>query len=347
MSRPPSQISSKAINEACDRDGVSRGDIAAATLGLAGVRRADLKRSVRESFIKRIGIRNVEVVTDAEIALFATTLGKPGLVVIAGTGSVCLGKNEKGEMAISGGWGPLAGDEGGGVGIAQQALHTIAKASDGRGVPTMLSQRASEYFRASGPENLIVAIYSPQVDNSRIAGFARLVVETAQEGDEIAIEILKDAGYELGLAACAVIEKLNSPITKSRSAVSAASSTPANCSPNPMLEKVRKCAPKALPHRTRDAPRPRRRPYGFQSSLQRTSTLVAFRIWDLVFWIGPTERIADPGLQDSNQPGVANPKSKSQIPNPKSCAVCILLQLIPDSICVSIRNVSRRVSARR
>ena len=198
----------KAINQACDRDGVSRGDITAATLGLAGVRRADLKQSVRESFRKRSGIRKVEVVTDAEIALYATTQGKPGLVVIAGTGSVCLGKNEKGEMAIAGGWGPLAGDEGGGVGIAQQALHTIAKASDGRGVPTMLSQRASEYFRASGPENLIVAIYSPQVDNSRIAGFARLVVETAQDGDEIAIEILRDAGFELGLAACAVIEKL-------------------------------------------------------------------------------------------------------------------------------------------
>ena len=45
------------------------------------------------------------VVTDAEIALYATTLGKSGLVVIAGTGSVCLGKNDDGRSAISGGWG--------------------------------------------------------------------------------------------------------------------------------------------------------------------------------------------------------------------------------------------------
>ena len=236
----------KAINEACDRDGVSRGDIAGATLGLAGVRRADLKRSVRESFIKRLGIRKVEVVTDAEIALYATTQGKPGLVVIAGTGSVCLGKNENGEMAISGGWGPLAGDEGGGVGIAQQALHTIAKASDGRGVPTMLSQRASEYFRASGPENLIVAIYSPQVDNSRIAGFARLVVETAQEGDQIAIEILNNAGYELGLAACAVIEKLK--LENRRVPIGCVGSVfnAGELLTRPMLEKVRLCATKAF-----------------------------------------------------------------------------------------------------
>jgi len=198
----------QAINEACDRNALSRGDIAASTLGLAGVRRADIKQSVRDSFVRRIGIRKTEVVTDAEIALYGTTLGEPGLVVIAGTGSICLGKNEKGELAISGGWGPLAGDEGGGVGIAQQALHMVAKASDGRGVKTALSEKAAEYFRASGPENLIVAIYSPQIDNSRIAGFARLVVETALEGDKTAVAIMQDAGSELGLAATAVIQKL-------------------------------------------------------------------------------------------------------------------------------------------
>src|SRR5829696_5585776 len=236
----------QAINEACDRNALSRGDIAAATLGLAGVRRADIKQSVRDSFVRRMGIRKTEVVTDAEIALYGTTLGEPGLVVIAGTGSVCLGKNEKGEMAISGGWGPLAGDEGGGVGIAQQALHTIAKASDGRGVPTKLSQRASEYFRASGPENLIVAIYSPQVDNTRIAGFARLVVETAQDGDEIAIGILRDAGFELGLAACAVIDKLK--LSERKVPIGCVGSI-FHAGPlltGPMLEKVRDCAPKAF-----------------------------------------------------------------------------------------------------
>jgi N-acetylglucosamine kinase-like BadF-type ATPase len=198
----------KAINEACDTAEISRGDIVAATLGLAGVRRADLRQRIRDSFMQRLRVPRAEVVTDAEIALYATTLGKSGLVVIAGTGSVCLGKNDKGKTAIAGGWGPLAGDEGGGVGIAREALQAVAKASDGRGIPTVLSKRASEYFRASGPENLIVAIYSPQVDNSRIAGFARHVVESAQAGDAVATDILREAGFELGLAACSVIERL-------------------------------------------------------------------------------------------------------------------------------------------
>ena len=235
----------KAINEACDNAGISRGDIAAATLGLAGVRRADLKQRVRESFINRLRIQKVEVVTDAEIALYGTTLGKPGLVVIAGTGSICLGKNASGELAISGGWGPLAGDEGGGVGIAQKALHTIAKASDGRGIATLLTERASDYFRASGPENLIVAIYSPLVDNQRIAGFARLVVETAQEGDKIAIEILEDAGYELGLAACAVIKKLKLSRTKVPVGCVGSIFNAGELLTAAMLKIIHECAPKA------------------------------------------------------------------------------------------------------
>ncbi len=236
----------KALNDACDDARISKLDIAAATLGLAGVRRADLRKRVRERFIQSVGIRNTTVITDAEIALYASTLGKPGLVVIAGTGSICLGKNDKGKIAISGGWGPLAGDEGGGVGIAQAALHSVAKASDGRGVATALSQRASEYFRASGPENLIVAIYSPQVDNTRIAGFAKFVVEAAQEGDAVAGNIMQEAGSELGLAACAVIEKLGLAQAKVPIGCVGSVFKAGTLLTKPMLETIRTVAPKAF-----------------------------------------------------------------------------------------------------
>jgi N-acetylglucosamine kinase-like BadF-type ATPase len=229
-----------------DDAGVMRVDIAAATLGLAGVRRADIKQSIKASFTDQIRIRKTTVITDAEIALFATTLGKPGIVVIAGTGSVCLGKNEKGKMAIAGGWGPLAGDEGGGVGIAQTALHAVAKASDGRGIATVLSDRASEYFRASGPENLIVAIYSPQVDNTRIAGFAKFVVDAAHEGDAVATTILQEAGSELGLAACAVIDQLGLRRHKVPIGCVGSVFNAGEILTNPMIETVHTIAPKAF-----------------------------------------------------------------------------------------------------
>lgn len=230
---------------ACDAANKSRGDIVSATCGLAGVRRLDLRQRIRERLAEKLEIKLVEVVTDAEIALFGTTLGKAGVVLIAGTGSICYGKNEAGETAIAGGWGPLAGDEGGGASIARRGLQAIAKASDGRGQSTKLSQAGVKYFRTSTPENLLVAIYSPQMDNAKIAGFARFVVETAQDGDPVALEILKEAGLELGLAVNAVVGKLQLknkkiPIGQVGSIFGAG-----NLITDSLLETVHRFAPKA------------------------------------------------------------------------------------------------------
>lgn len=197
-----------AVDKACDEAGLNPGDIVGIECGLAGVRRADLRQLLRRLVSQRFSIKTVEVITDAEIALFAATCGEQGLCVIAGTGSVCIGQNSEGKKAIAGGWGPLAGDEGGGAGIARRALQAVAKASDGRGQLTRLSDLAVDYFRAGRLEDLSVAIYAPQIDNARIAGFARLVIETAQAGDRVAISVLDEAGRELGLAAKAVIKEL-------------------------------------------------------------------------------------------------------------------------------------------
>ena len=113
---------SEAINIACDKSNRNITDIVSAALGLAGVRREDFRLRIRERIARHLRINLVEVVTDADIALYGATKDKDGLVVIAGTGSICLGKNERGEKAFAGGWGPLAGDEGGGAGIARLAL---------------------------------------------------------------------------------------------------------------------------------------------------------------------------------------------------------------------------------
>lgn len=197
-----------ATNAACDAGNKSQVDIVSATLGLAGVRREDLRQRIKDSFIRKMHIRSVNVITDADIALYGATLGKAGLVVIAGTGSVCIGQDAAGNKTVAGGWGPLAGDEGGGAGIARRALQAIAKASDGRGQPTQLSEIALDYFRAAQMDDLSVAIYAPQIDNAKIAGFARFVIEAAKTGDEVAARVIAEAGHELALAAIAVIRRL-------------------------------------------------------------------------------------------------------------------------------------------
>lgn len=236
----------KATTAACDQADRSRGDIVSAYLGLAGVRRRDLRERVREGITRQMRLKNIEVVTDAEIALYGATLGKTGLVVIAGTGSVCIGQDEKGDRQIAGGWGPLAGDEGGGAGIARRALQSIAKASDGRGMPTILTEAAIDYFRAASPEDLVVAIYAPQVDNAKIAGFAKLVVEAAQEGDSVAKGVIAEAGRELGIAANAVIENLKLQKQEFRIGYVGGVFKAGELITKPFMDTVRQTAPKAI-----------------------------------------------------------------------------------------------------
>ncbi len=197
----------EAIDKACAAGGRQRGEIVAAEIGLAGVRRGDLRVRVREA-LTGLGLRSLEVVTDADIALFGATEGGAGVVVIAGTGSICCGSNARGKHFCAGGWGPLVGDEGSGSWIARRALQAVAQASDGRGRTTQLTQTALAYFKAATLDELALNIYAPNMTNDRIAGLCRHVIETAQAGDEVAREIVVAAGRELGTAAAAVIRHL-------------------------------------------------------------------------------------------------------------------------------------------
>jgi len=199
----------EAVDRACASADVLRTDIASAEVGLAGVRRADLKERMADALQRALGISSLEVVTDADIALYGATGGKPGLVLIAGTGSICCGKNARRRHVCVGGWGPLAGDEGSGSWIARRALQAVAQATDGRGAATNLDEAACQYFNVATPDDLSLAIYAPSMTNERIAGFARHVIEAAAAGrDAVADGIVTDAGRELAVAACTVIRKL-------------------------------------------------------------------------------------------------------------------------------------------
>jgi len=198
----------EAIDNACASAKVRRSDLDAAEVGLAGARRRELRERMRET-LASLGLRDLEVVTDADIALHGATDGAPGLVVIAGTGSICCGINARGKKFCAGGWGPLAGDEGAGAWISRKALRAVAHASDGRGPETLLTEFACNYFHVSTADDLITAIYAPTITNERIAGFGKDVVEAAKRKDPIAEEIIREGGKELGRAAVAVIKSLH------------------------------------------------------------------------------------------------------------------------------------------
>ncbi len=235
----------EAVDRACEAAEVRRSDLVAAEVGLAGARRVELRERMHEA-LSNLEIDDIEVVGDADIALYGATDGEPGVVVIAGTGSISCGINEAGKEACAGGWGPMVGDEGGGSWIARSALRAIAKAADGRGPTTSLSSRACAYFHVTTAEDLSTAIYAPSITNERLAGFGRFVVEAAKAGDPVGLAIITEAGRELGIAAVAVIRNLKLDRQRFQVAfVGRIFSAAGELVLEPMREEINKVAPKA------------------------------------------------------------------------------------------------------
>ena len=123
---------------------------AAICLGIAGVDRAEDAAIIR-GIMRRIGNKApVLVVNDALIALEAGAGDGPGIVVIAGTGSICYGRNERGQAARAGGWGYILADEGSGWWIGQRAMQAVMRQADGRGPATAADAARARAFRRHG-----------------------------------------------------------------------------------------------------------------------------------------------------------------------------------------------------
>lgn len=133
---------------------------------------------------------------DAEIALLGGTAGEPGITIIAGTGSIAFGRNAHRQTARAGGWGYIFGDEGGAFDLARQGLRRALQFEEGWGGPTVLHQVLLEV--SGGPTvNALMHQFYNHFDRRQIATYATLVTAAAEQGDNVALEILRAAAGDL------------------------------------------------------------------------------------------------------------------------------------------------------
>jgi N-acetylmuramic acid 6-phosphate etherase len=197
----------EAVGAAFLAAGVPRGPVASACLGLAGADRPDDQVALRE-WADRVRLAGkVEVTSDAAVLLAAGTPEGWGLVLIAGTGSIAFARSVDGRRARAGGWGYLLGDEGSAYALVMSGLQAVARAADGRGPATSLTERFLNRFGLGKPQELIPAVYRGGWDRTALAGLAALVVEVA-EGDAVAAKIVDEGARELALAGEAVVREL-------------------------------------------------------------------------------------------------------------------------------------------
>jgi N-acetylglucosamine kinase-like BadF-type ATPase len=158
------------------------------------------------------------VTHDAKIAWAGATEGEPGLVVIAGTGSIAYGENAQGESARAGGWGFIFGDEGGAFDIARQAFRSILREHEGWGPRTALTPALLELTGAANANDALHRLYTADWPRSRVAGMAMTVDRIAGEGDPVAADILRNAAQQLALLAGSVRRQLWNEEAKARPA---------------------------------------------------------------------------------------------------------------------------------
>lgn len=188
------------------------GEVAAAVCGITSVRPGRPEVDKVEAAVRSVvGPGQVEVLPDYVTNLLGASGGAPGVVVVAGGGSITYGRTAGGREATAGGDGYLLGDEGSGYDIGRSALRAVLRAEDGRGEPTALKEKVLDAFAASDAQELKDVIYAPDFARERIAALAPLVDEAARDGDSEAVQILARAGDALALMALAVIRQIFAP----------------------------------------------------------------------------------------------------------------------------------------
>ena len=210
------------IVQACRAAGIVSSQIRRAYLGLAGA--SDRRIAAwAQDVIARVMAGNtgaaraevakrITVVGDHVIAHEAAFAGQPGVLIIAGTGSIVYGVDSQGATVRAGGWGPVVSDEGSGNWIGRKAVAVCLRpgldrnVAAGKASTDCLRNAIMAMWRVKGSEELAYAANAtPPPD---FAGLYPVVLQCEEKGDQISRDLLSAAGRELAQLAHQVIDSL-------------------------------------------------------------------------------------------------------------------------------------------
>lgn len=185
-------------------------------LGLAGVRTEHDAAAVSDAMrpmLGGLGFAGVDFALGGDIrnALAGAHGGKPGVVVIVGTGSSAFGCDAAGNYLQAGGWGWFIDDPGSGNWLGYQAMRAAARSHDGRGPATALEEAVRAFLRIKTLHEMPNIIYNPHFSRERVAELAPIVFSVRDSGDAVAASIVDEGFAELALMAATVARRLDMP----------------------------------------------------------------------------------------------------------------------------------------
>ena len=174
--------------------------------GLTGAGREESRRAVEQE-LGRLGLAShVRVDTDVAVAFHDAFGHGPGILLIAGTGSIAWGRTENGRIGRVGGWGHHIGDEGSGYAIGLEALRRVARHADGRAPETALGRSVLAHSGVGDVDGIVS--WSAEASKADVASLAKVVAQAAQAGDTVAEEILAHAVEDLESHVLAILTNL-------------------------------------------------------------------------------------------------------------------------------------------
>jgi N-acetylglucosamine kinase-like BadF-type ATPase len=187
------------------REAMRRADVTidAVAIGIAGASPAHSAGWLLETVQAVLPGAQIVLAPDTLIALAGAHGRRHGAIVLAGTGSVALAVNPQGEMAQTGGWGYLLGDEGGGYWLGMEGLRACVRWHDGiEPEADPLARQVLSVLHLTEPVELIAWLYRQPPPTREVAALAALVLDGAAQGDPVALAIT-----ERGAAALAIITR--------------------------------------------------------------------------------------------------------------------------------------------
>ena len=179
----------------------------ALVIGVAGVSNVEVSGFITGCVRANGYTGRLDLQGDQDIALAGAVEG-PGAVLVAGTGSVCCGRDENGQKGRAGGRGHLIDDEGSGYAIGRDVLSAVVRADDGRIEPTVLTGMVYEHLGVSSIQQIITWLYSPQTGKKEVAELSQLWARALERDDHAARAIAHKAACELSKLACALWKTL-------------------------------------------------------------------------------------------------------------------------------------------
>lgn len=186
------------VKDMLEEKGLDAGDCLAVGIGCAGISNPDAGKFIKETLADLGYHCPVSLFGDQKAAMYGAFEKEDGILLISGTGSICLGQMDQGNVEYrAGGFGHLIDDEGSAYALGRDILSTVVRAGDGRERPTALTEAVFKKLDISSIPELIGYVYAKERTKKETAGLAVLLSCPLVKEDRAAAEIMEKAALGL------------------------------------------------------------------------------------------------------------------------------------------------------